>query len=255
MGKNTKLHSNPALAKAHEVGANVAVTQILAHAQYGSIGYLWTPRLWSYHHEIAVQACDRLRALHQEVLKLDIGPGNMRLIHDPDLLVAVYQAGSEMVSNAVRSAQHLTQDMERLNPDKSTLKAATIEDRLKEAAALHELDPHIDAPDYQGLVEINGVRDAIEHPKVANTYQGGQNEWDKVPLAWMISDRSLQAFEAIRPVVRPACTGVGRLLRLSADAGDSHDRAGDGVGSAIQEATSGIGAQAPRDHRLASLTF
>jgi len=193
MGRSTKLNSNPSLAKDHAEGAQVAVIQILAHKQYGAIAYRW-PRLWVFHDHLAKEAYSRLRKLHKQVLHLPTEQGNARNIFDMKLLCRVYAAGSEMVSNSVRAVQHLAEEMERTSKQ-NQLKGTTAEERIKEATAYFNLDSYQNDTDYQGFVELLRVRDAVEHPKQANVYQGDQNRWDEVPLAWMLSDRSLEAFD------------------------------------------------------------
>jgi hypothetical protein len=48
--------------------------------------------------------------------------------------------------------------------------------------------------DYAGLGEINGIRDALEHPQSTNTFRGDETGWSDVPLAWLMSNRSLEAW-------------------------------------------------------------
>jgi hypothetical protein len=38
----------------------------------------------------------------------------------------------------------------------------------------------------------------MEHPQASNVYQCDPNDWDKVPLAWLLSDRSLTAYVGYR---------------------------------------------------------
>jgi hypothetical protein len=42
------------------------------------------------------------------------------------------------------------------------------------------------------------IRDAIEHPQAHNVYSGDKNAWDRVPLAWTFSDRSLDSWQRFR---------------------------------------------------------
>lgn len=190
-GRKTKLQSNPALAKPHEAGANVAVIQLLTHAQYGALAYLW-PKLWAFELQLANEAHSKLSELHEEVLRLPVDAGNIRPVYDLELLQDIYCAGTDMVSHACRAVQHLAQQMEHNR--KTTLQTTTAEERIREAAALFGInDRHLEAS-YQGFVEILRIRDAVEHPQADNIYQGDRNRWDEVPLAWMLSDRGLQAY-------------------------------------------------------------
>jgi len=74
------------------------------------------------------------------------------------------------------------------------LTGQTLVERIKEAARLIGIEDVAAMPGYDGLIEIVNIRDGIEHPSASNTYQGGGGRWDEIPLAWMISDRSLKAF-------------------------------------------------------------
>jgi len=98
-----------------------------------------------------------------------------------------------MVVRAVRAVQYLAEAMERLSGEK--LKETTAEGRLKEATAKLNLNHYAHTPGYQGLAELLPIRDALEHPKEENVYQGDENNWDRVPLAWFISDRGIEAYD------------------------------------------------------------
>lgn len=133
--------------------------------------------------------------MHLEVLKLPLDASNMRNIFDLDFLEDIYCAGTDMVSHAVRAIQHLGERMECKMG--SELQATTAMERIKEATTFLGINNHSDHPGYQGFTELLQIRDAIEHPRASNIYGVG-NDWDKVPLAWMLSERGLQAYERFR---------------------------------------------------------
>lgn len=193
MGKKVKLEGDPALAKPHAAGATVAPLQILTHDPYGAIGYSWSLEFWFFEIQLAEESFEKLKALHQRVYELQPGASATRSIHDQELLKEIYAAGTDMVSHATRSVQHLAECMERTKG--TTLSESTATGRIKQAAALFDLDDHSTEDGYQGFVELLGIRDAIEHPTLARVFTGHPSEWDKVPLAWLISDRGLKAFE------------------------------------------------------------
>ena len=192
MGKRTNLQGDSALAKPHAGGATIAPLQTLTHDPFGAIGYSWS-EFWLFEAQLAEDSFDKLKALHQTIFELPLGPSAMRSIHDRELLKAIYAAGTDMVSHAARSVQHLAECMERVKG--TALRETTATGRIKEAAALFDLDDHQTDPGYQGFVELLNIRDAIEHPTQARVFTGDPSEWDKVPLAWLISDRGLKAFE------------------------------------------------------------
>jgi len=167
------------------------VIQVLAHVSYGAIAYGW-PRHWEYHFSCAEDASKELAALHDKVLEIEPGKNGIRLVTDYAFLRDVYRAGNDMVSHSVRAVQHLAEEIEREYKTK-LVETATV-GRINEASALFSRHLYNAEPDYAGICEIIGVRDALEHPQSTNTYSGDATGWDKVPLAWMLSDRSLAAW-------------------------------------------------------------
>jgi hypothetical protein len=191
MGRRSKLRSNPSLADAHAAGAKVYIMQLLVHDRFGAIAYAW-PRHWMLHYSAARRGARDLSKCHDKVLQHEPGPNAMRAITDEELLEEVYDAGNTMVSHAVRAVQHLAEEIERNY--KTQLRGQTIEERINEAAALFSTQPYNLHIDYSGLAEVVGVRDALEHPQAGNTHNTDPNAWDRVPLAWMLSNRSLDAW-------------------------------------------------------------
>jgi len=192
MGKKTKLVSDPALAKDHAAGALVIPIQTLTHEPLGAIQYKYE-KTWAYEANLASACNAQLEELHQQILEIPPGESSIRSIYDPELLMEIYAVGTRMVSHAVRSVQHLAQSIEAATG--STLTQTTALGRIREALALVGIDDRADTPDYQGFKEIIGIRDAIEHPTLGRDYQADPSKWDQVPLAWIISDRSLKAFK------------------------------------------------------------
>jgi hypothetical protein len=191
VGRSTKLVGNPELAQPHEDGAIVVVTQVLTHATLGNIIF---PRqqLWRLHSHLSMEAFRRLESLHQRVLELPVDQSNMRTVRDDALLEQIYGAGSEMTANAIRTVQHLAQEIEQWKG--TNLSNRSVQDRIKEAARCLGLVEIYKISGYDGLTEIADIRDSIEHPKAHNVHQGDANRWDEVPLAWMLSDKSLIAY-------------------------------------------------------------
>ncbi|MFA5774689.1 MAG: hypothetical protein WC864_04840 [Ilumatobacteraceae bacterium] len=167
---------------------------ILTHAQYGAIAYRW-PQHWAFEISLADESFDKLAALHLEVLALPLDESNMRNIFDLDFLKKIYCEGTDMVSHAIRAVQHLGQTMEiRMGRE---LEATTALERIREAASCFGINDYSGHPSYEGFTELLQIRHAIEHPKASNVFRVG-NDWDKMPLAWMLSERGLQAYERFR---------------------------------------------------------
>jgi hypothetical protein len=193
MGKDTKLTSTGHGQPIAE-GWVVAPTQMLVHDPLGCIAYHW-PIHWGLHVNIAQAAYERVVAIQERIAKIAPGADKIRLVFDEPLLVDAYDAGTSMVSNAVRSVRHLAEEIARSNG--SPLTPGRVADKIAEATAAVGIDSRTEQPCYQGLAEIIGVRGAIEHPDSTNVYQAGAG-WDRVPLAWILSDRSTKAYTRYR---------------------------------------------------------
>lgn len=198
MGRKAKLRSNPALVKDHAPGAPANPLQILTHDPHGAIAYAWPP-YWDFEKHLADLAFDRLKELHEEVFALSLDASNMRQIRDLDLLERIFGAGTDMISHAIRSVQHLALSMENRKSLESgkdvSFATQTAAERIKKATDQFRLNNHQGDPGYQGFSEILNKRHAVEHPKKLTVFRGGSSSWDEVPLAWILSDRSLKAYE------------------------------------------------------------
>lgn len=174
----------------HAEGAQVSVIQELVHDPIGTLAFRWGP-CWPYHAEIARQAFEELQVLHAELVDVELLPGNVWLV-SPAQAAKAYQVGTSMVTNAVRTVRHLAQTM--ASEASVVVGGNRALDDLRAAALAVGIDCRVNSKGYHHLAEMVGVRDAVEHPSAATLYQGGDSDWDKVPLAWILSDRSIKAF-------------------------------------------------------------
>jgi hypothetical protein len=165
--------------------------QSVEHRRLGTITYAW-PKHWAYHYEAAHAAFEQLERLHEELAALPVGPDSMRSIHDIEFIGRIYKAGSHLVSEIVRTLQHLCEEIERWT--KTPMGGSTIEERFAVASEAAGLAGVKDSAGYSAFQEICAKRDAIEHPKPGNTYNGGDTTWDEVPLAWLMSERVIEAY-------------------------------------------------------------
>lgn len=184
--------SDPSLAREHPKGSEVVLGQMLEHKRLGTLLYTW-PRHWAFHYNAAQNAYESLAALHEQVEQLAVGADCIRGIHDLALIEQTYDAGVRMVTGVVLALQHLSEEIGRTL--KLEVVGRTIEDRLTVVAVATEIDLGKATEGYSAFQEICACRDAVEHPKPGNTYNGNPTEWDRVPLAWFFSDRSLACFE------------------------------------------------------------
>lgn len=193
MGRSQKLTGDPTKARPHEAGASVIVVQTLAHNRLGAISYSW-PRQWVFHARAAQAAFEELTALHQRLVEFPVHePTAMRSILDMDYLEAVYRAGAQMAIEAILTLQHLCEEIER--GVKVQLQEPTLDGRLREALQNAGMTPPPQRAGHAKFVELEAIRDAIEHPKMENVYNGQPGQWDRVPLAWILSERGLAAFQ------------------------------------------------------------
>jgi hypothetical protein len=189
-------------AALHADGSQVRVIQMLVHEPVGTLAYSWGS-LTSRHAQTAESAYKRLVDVHASLVDIQPLPGSTRLVPD-DVATKAYECGCSMVSNVVRTIRHFALDIaSRVQREPEEGRAI---DELRSAADMIGLDVRVRSPGYQALTEIVRVRDAIEHPKPGNVHQGGDADWDRVPLAWILSDRSRKCYDAyklwIEPVVK-----------------------------------------------------
>jgi hypothetical protein len=190
-------------AQPHQEGAAVYLVQQLVHEPVGALAYRWSAQ-WQAHANLAQGAAQELELVHAQLVDVPELSGHVRLVPDA-LATTAYEAGSSMVSNVVRTLRHLAAAM--VWEANIVIEYGRALDELRDATGKVGLDPLINSPGYHGAAEIVQVRDALEHPKTSNLYQGNDTDWDKVPLAWILSNRSLAAYNAY----------VGWLNRLGAD--------------------------------------
>lgn len=194
MGRKLRVSSDQALMSHHDKGASVVYAQPLVHSKFGAICFIW-PRFWILEWKLARKAQRELCEVHDEILNVPVGRDNMRLldVDDGGLAVRAFDAGSRMVTHTVRSVQQLCTEIERVASHQ--LEGRTLEERIKEAATVAELQLDSSSPWYGALVEIVGIRDAMEHPHQDTSYNARPRDWDRVPLAWFISERGLAAYD------------------------------------------------------------
>lgn len=191
MGRHDKVTADPALSFEHPTGGKVEVMQPVVHERLGALGYIW-PRHWVDHLRRADAAYERLVELHDRLEDVPLGTDNRRLLPVDDYLFDVYGVGTDMVVNVALTMQHLAEEIERHTTPVAD--PGPVAERVRNAAATAGLGPPATRPGWDGFVEIARIRDAIEHPKPGNTYNALDGQWDRVPLAWMLSERPLAAY-------------------------------------------------------------
>lgn len=194
MAKKLRLVSDPALAKPHEAGAVVELTQTLLHVQFGAIHYL-SPKMHPYHLKEANIAFEKLESFQEKILALPILPGNARMISDMDFLGEIHRYGFNLVVHTYLAFDHFLLEILMVayqnNPDARKLwndrdMLGRVNHVIKRVLDKKEL---FQSKEYAGLADIEQRRHAFNHPTARRVYNGDLGAWDEVPLAWIISGK------------------------------------------------------------------
>lgn len=192
-GKRHKLRSDPAHVASHAAGASVTVIQLLEHDPFGTIAFPWQANTWAHHYEATAEAAERLKALSGEILAVPADSTGTRVLSDEHLVRAIYLAGTSGLINAFLTVQHFCERLEAIADVPNH--EGPIKERLGVCKQVIGLDA-TEHPRYWALAEITRVRNAVEHPHRDTSYSGENGDWDRVPLAWMISNRGVATLKA-----------------------------------------------------------
>lgn len=193
MGKKLKLVSDPNLAKPHEAGPVMELTQPVLHLQFGAIHYL-SPKMYSYHIQEAEVAFEKLESFQGKILELPVGTDNARMITDYDFLGEVYRYGFNVVVHTYLAFDHFFLDiLMTVYSDPGRRRLWNNAEMLRRAnhviKKVFEKEDILRTKGYAGLVEIEQRRHAFNHPTSRRVYNGNLGDWDEVPLAWVISGK------------------------------------------------------------------
>lgn len=206
MGKKVKIESDPKLAKPHAQGAVVELVQPAIH-ELGMI-YIGHPYYWVMHARYANNGYRRLKKYIDKILQKQPDKTNVRSVHDFSLINKAYKATCDLVIHSYLSYEYFSLfvltsvylNVSSSDEDKKIF--AQLEPLELKEKFRHILTDVIKRPElvnstgYSMLFqELEQTRHAINHPKNENIYNCGKNSWDKVPLAWGLSGKSLKFFE------------------------------------------------------------
>ncbi len=192
MGKKIKMRSNSNLIRSHQKGATVAFFQPLLHKQYGQVFFIdISSNLHNLYIQRAIKAQKKIKKYDQYVLSTKVGTDRARNVIDSkflekaqlttlDLVLFLYLAFEYLTINYLRPIyvrnKNSTSELENLNLDQ----------RIDIIESISAIDIKKDE-DYQGLVDFRHMRDNIMHPKPSVLYNPDDNDWDEVPLVWVMS--------------------------------------------------------------------
>ena len=199
MARKVKKSTNPKLAQEHKKGAVVRYIKTLIHKNFGVIGFEF-PHYWLMHYNYMYRSGEILKSLHQEIVKLPVDASNSRtLLNEPnELLWQIYHVGMDMVDNAVLCAKHLVLSIEHATKSTPTGREELSERLISALKKIGFRDLSKDIG-FQRLAEIINVRDRLWHPTLDNLNGSSETDWDTVPLAWMLSEKAIEAFEVVDP--------------------------------------------------------
>jgi len=205
MGKKLSYKVDWSKDKGNSVGDVVMLAQH-ARTELGIVSFLGQAPLYEYHAELANQAFQKSFELHDLVLRLPINENtNTRFMSDDKLVSDIYKSGSSLVVNVYLLFEHLTLSMLISNyrrSDPATFKKfenEKLEEKLKHIIKnILGIDELLRLPGYGMLFsDLEKVRHALNHPRGTNIYSTDESEWDKVPIAWFVSGKHLNAFHYI----------------------------------------------------------
>lgn len=206
MGRKIKTVSDPTFAKPHKAGATVELVQPVIH-DLGLI-YIGHPYYWGLHAKYANSGYNRLKRYIDQILRQQPNKTNARSVHDFKLISKAYKATCDLVIHCYLCYEYLVLfiltstllNITSTSEDKDKFKQLeklNLKEKLK-----YILEKVFNRPEltkskgYSMLFqELEQTRHAINHPKNENIYNCGENTWDKVPLAWGLSGKSLKFFE------------------------------------------------------------
>ncbi len=206
MGKKVRTQSDPTLARSHQAGARIEIVQPAVH-ELGLI-HFGHPYYYALHARYANSGYRRLKKYIDKILQQQPDHANIRSVHDFTLINKLYKATYDLVVHTylayeyftlhILTAAYLYPGATEIDKKKFTdLEPQELKEKLR-----HILTDIIKRPELVGsqgysmlFQELEQIRHALNHPKNNTVYNCGQNSWDRVPLAWGISGKSLKFYE------------------------------------------------------------
>ena len=214
MGKKIRRRTDWSLDKGNEVGDVVMLAQ---HAQtsLGVVSFLGQAPAYNYHAQLAGRACEQARILHSKVLEIPVtSNSNVRFLSDENFLADIYMTGSELIVNTYLTFEHLALHVgitlfRQKHPELyKEFEEKDLQNKFKDVLKWLDLESLVKSKGYGVLFsDIEKVRHAINHPKGSNIYSIDASQWDRVPLAWFVSGKHLQAYSDTVELYRQVVDG------------------------------------------------
>lgn len=212
MGKKIRTSSDASKDKGHPAGSVVMMIQP-SYGEHGNVhskNYRQSIIYWQRTNELF----NELTSLHKKVYQVapsDSGFRDLYLQEHDQLMYEYFVTGASFINCVWLTYQHFANEALGhffLHPDKppeNTDKYNEInkKDLAQKMKFIHRqiigddtLQTH---PGYDAIVgKFEQMRNNINHPTQSNSYNAGDNEWDTVPLAWLLCGQFKAMFEDIR---------------------------------------------------------
>ncbi len=202
MAKKVKITSNPDLAQPHKKGAEVKWFQSLIHKPMGTISYEF-PQYFAMYFDYADASYSQLKALEEELLKVPVDNKCRILDLNNDIYWSIFFWGNHLILHIVLTVEHLVLCMQAALGTVPQTKedSKELSERFLEAlkgVGFRDIRSEIG---FQKLTEIINIRNKIMHPHPTSLTIPSPEKWDNVPIAWILSEKDLDAYEKYRALI------------------------------------------------------
>lgn len=211
MGKKIALKTDTKSAKDHPAGSRVLFTQPV----YGEFGNLHSHyyRQWVLFWNESRRLLKRLDMLQRRINEITPDKSGFRSLYEDryaSLMERYFNTGIPFIESVYLTFQHFSNEvlghyfLHSENPPKSIKDYNRENDKdLRQklefiCKTVLEKPALIQHKGYGALItEFEPRRHSINHPNNENSYNATENDWDKVPLAWLLSGRHKSAYKML----------------------------------------------------------
>jgi hypothetical protein len=212
LGKKIRTSSDNSKDRDHPAGSVVMFIQP-SYGEYGNVHskhYRQSKVYWQRANELYEELLD----LHRKVYEVEPSESGFRDLYQSEydqLMYKYFVVGSSFINSVWLTYQHFANEalghwfLHPDNPPENTdlynkINQKDLSQKMKyihqEILTNSSLQRH---PGYDALVgKFEQMRNNINHPTQSNSYNATDNEWDSVPLAWLLSGQFKTMFEDIR---------------------------------------------------------
>lgn len=212
MGKKVRVSSDPSRDRAHQKGAQVLFVQP-SYGEHGNVHSHYY-RQWALFWQQSLDRFGKLSDLHKKVYEIAPEDSGFRALYakeHEELMRQYFSVGTSWIMCVWLTFQHFSNEVLGhyfLHPDNppESIDNYKIKNNLDLRQKLEFiLKDILDRPQlikdkgYDAVIgKIEQMRNAINHPDKDNTYNASENDWDKVPLAWLLSGQFKDRFKEVQ---------------------------------------------------------